>query len=129
MATKAQKAEAEKAAQEAAAASAVTVSEPTDVKPESPAESESGADSDVEAGAGEPPALAAAVEVVVCAKRTVRHDGKVYGETQALTLPREDAQALKDAGFVAYLDDLRQAAQARQGASVNIRNGVEITQE
>lgn len=133
MATKTAKAAAENAAQTDATASAEITTETTPPTAEIAAKSESGTDSAVVEAS--PPAneqaaaLPDTVEVVVLSKRTVRHEGKTHSETELVELPREDAERLKKMGFVAYLDDLHQAAQAAQGVNVSVNSGVAITQE
>lgn len=133
MAPKTTKAAADNAAQTDATASAEITPETTPATPEIAANSESGADSGV--AESSPPAdtqsaaLPDTVEVVVLAKRTVKHEGETHNETALIELPREDAERLKKIGFVDYLDDLHKAAQATQGVNVIVNSGVAITQE
>lgn len=133
MAPKTTKPAAENADQTDATASAEIIPEMAPPAPENAANSESGADSAVADSL--PPADDEAatpsktVEVVVRAKRTVRHEGKIHNETELVELPREDAERLKQIGFVDYLDDLHKAAQATQGVNVSVNSGVAITQE
>lgn len=133
MATKTTKPAAENAAQTDATASADITPETTPATAEIAANGESGADSAVDGAA--PPAdeqaaaLPATVEVVVRAKRTVKHEGKTHNETALVELPREDAERLVKIGFADYLDDLHKAAQATQGVNVSVNSGVAITQE
>ena len=63
------------------------------------------------------------------AKRTVRHEGKTHGATALVTLPRDDAERLKEIGFVDYLDELHEIAQASQGVKVTVSGGVALKQE
>lgn len=63
------------------------------------------------------------------AKRTVRHEGETHGATTVVTLPREEAERLKEMGFVDYLDELRETAQASQGVKVTVSGGVALKQE
>lgn len=133
MAPRTQKPAAEIAAQSDAAASSETNAPTVQQTPEIAANSESGADSAVAAlTPSEDPEstdLAETVEVVVRAKRTVRHEGETHGATALVTLPREDAERLKEIGFVDYLDELREIAQASQGVKVTVSGGVALKQE
>lgn len=133
MAPKTQKPAAEIAAQNDAAASSETNAPTVKQAPEIAANSESGADSAVAALTpsqdSESTDLAETVEVVVRAKRTVRHEGETHGATELVTLPREEAERLKEIGFVDYLDELHEIAQASQGVNVTVSGGVALKQE
>ncbi|MEN4536703.1 hypothetical protein [Pantoea agglomerans] len=133
MAPKTQKPAAENAAQSDAAALPDTNAPAVGQAPEIAANSESGADSAVAPlNPSEDPEStdsAETVEVVVRAKRTVRHEGKTHGATALVTLPREDAERLKEIGFVDYLDELHEIAQASQGVKVTVSDGVALKQE
>lgn len=133
MATKAQKAAAASAAQTDAVASADINAPTVQAPPEIAADSDSGADSHVVAPTPsedvEDTAPSETVEVVVRAKRTVKHEGETHGATAVVTLPRTDAERLKEIGFVDYLDDLHEAAQASQGVKVTVSGGVALQQE
>lgn len=133
MAPRTQKPAAEIAAQSDAAALPETNAPTVQPAPEIAANGESGADSAVGAltPSEDPDSndLAETVEVVVRAKRTVRHEGETHGETELVTLPREDAERLKDMGFVDYLDGLHEIAQASQGVKVSVSGGVSLKQE
>lgn len=133
MAPRTQKPAAENAAQSDAAASPETNAPEAGQAPEIAANGESGVDSAVAAPTPsedpEIPAPAETVEVVVRAKRTVRHEGETHGATTLVTLPREEAERLKEMGFVDYLDELRETAQASQGVKVTVSGGVALKQE
>lgn len=133
MAPKTQKPAAENAAQSDAAALPETNAPTVQQTPEIAANGESGADSAVAAltPSEDPDSndLAEAVEVVVRAKRTVRHEGETHGATALVTLPREEAERLKELGFVDYLDELHEIAQASQGVKVSVSGGVSLKQE
>lgn len=133
MAPRTQKPAAENAAQSDAAALPETNAPAVGQAPEIAANSESGADSAVAPlNPSEDPEstdLAETVEVVVRAKRTVRHEGETHGATALVTLPREDAERLKEIGFVDYLDELHEIAQASQGVKVTVSGGVALKQE
>lgn len=133
MAPRKQKPAAEIAAQNDAAASSETNEPTVQQAPEIAANSESGTDSTVAALTSsedtESTDLAETVDVVVRAKRTVRHEGETHGATALVTLPREDAERLKDIGFVDYLDELHEIAQVSQGVKVSVSGGVSLKQE
>ncbi|MFU9136723.1 hypothetical protein [Erwinia tasmaniensis] len=133
MAPRTQKPAAEIAAQSDAAASSETNAPTVQQAPEIAANGESGADSAVAAltPSEDPDSndLAETVEVVVRAKRTVRHEGETHGATEVVTLPREEAERLKDMGFVDYLDELHEIAQVSQGVKVSVSSGVSLKQE
>lgn len=133
MATKTTKAAADSAAQADVTASAEIIAPTAQETTEIAANSESGADSDVVAptpsDGDEIATLSETVEVVVRPKRTVKHEGKTHGATALVTLPRDDAERLKAIGFVDYLDDLHEAAQASQGVKVSVSGGVAFKQE
>lgn len=48
-------------------------------------------------------------KMVVVKGRTVRHDGKDYGQNAVISLPAEDASRLQALGFVVSLASVRQA--------------------
>lgn len=48
-------------------------------------------------------------KMVVVKGRTVRHDGKDYGQDAVITLPAQDAGRLHEMGFVVTLASVRQA--------------------
>lgn len=133
MAPRTQKPAAENAAQSDAAALPETNAPAVGQAPEIAANSESGADSAVAPlnPSDDPDStdLAETVEVVVRAKRTVRHEGETHGATELVTLPREDAERLKEIGFVDYLDELNEIAQVSQGVKVSVSGGVSLKQE
>lgn len=133
MAPRTQKPAAESAAQSDAAALPETNAPTVQQAPEIAANGESGADSAVAVlTPSEDPEstdLAETVEVVVRAKRTVRHEGETHGATEVVTLPREEAERLKGIGFVDYLDELHEIAQASQGVKVTVSRGVSLKQE
>ncbi|MDH1088837.1 hypothetical protein N5C79_20250 [Pantoea brenneri] len=133
MAPRTHKPAADNAAQSDAASSPETNVPEAGQAPEIAANGESGADSAVAAlTPSEDPEstdLAETVEVVVRAKRTVRHEGETHGATTVVTLPREEAERLKEMGFVDYLDELRETAQASQGVKVTVSGGVALKQE
>lgn len=133
MAPRTQRPAADNAAQSDAAALPETRAPEVGQAPKIAAKGESGADSSVAASTPSktPEILAPAetVEVVVRAKRTVRHEGETHGATTLVTLPREDAERLKEMGFVDYLDELRETAQASQGVKVTVSGGVALKQE
>lgn len=133
MAPRTQKPAAEIAAQSDAAASSETHAPTVQQAPEIATNGESGADSAVAAlTPSEDPEstdLAETVEVVVRAKRTVRHEGETHGATALVTLPREEAERLKELGFVDYLEELHEIAQVSQGVKVSVSGGVSLKQE
>ena len=51
-------------------------------------------------------------KMVVVKGRTVRHDGKDYGQNAVISLPAQDAGRLQELGFVVSLESVRQALQA-----------------
>lgn len=71
---------------------------------------------------------AAEVDVVVRPKRIIRHEGADYSHPEKVALPRADAERLKRIGFVDYLSDLRAAAQAADGVSIAVSDGVQVKQ-
>lgn len=124
------------AAQPDASASTEITPQTPPLSAELPPESESGGDSTVAkttptTGDGntgnsspEPPGL---VEVVVRAKHTVRHDGQHYHQNTTLELNSEDAERLRDIGFVEYLEEVQLALKSAAGVSVTTNSGVAIT--
>ena len=50
-------------------------------------------------------------KMVVVKGRTVRHDGKDYGQNAVINLPAQDAGRLQELGFVVSLESVRQALQ------------------
>lgn len=133
MAPRTQKPAAENAVQSDAAALPEINAPEAGQAPEIAANGESGADSAVgvlnHSEDLDSNDLAEMVEVVVRAKRTVRHEGETHGATALVALPHEDAERLKDLGFVDYLDDLHEIAQASQGVKVTVSGGVALKQE
>lgn len=124
------------AAQTDADASAVIIPQTPPPGAEPPPEGESGGDLTVAktmtaTGDGntgnsspEPTGL---IEVVVRAKHTVRHDGQHYHQNTTLEINSEDAERLRNIGFVEYLEDVQLALKSAAGVSVTTKGGVAIT--
>ncbi|MDU4291095.1 hypothetical protein [Mixta calida] len=124
------------AAQTGADASAVITPQTPPPSDELPPESESGGDLTVvkttpATGDGNTGNSSAGptglIEVVVRAKHTVCHDGQHYHQNTTLELNSEDAERLRNIGFVQYLEDVQVALKSAAGVSVTTKGSVAIT--
>lgn len=72
-------------------------------------------------------------DVVVLAKRSVRHEGRKHREHTKITLPDEEAERLQKLGFVITLEESRAQALALESgqvkATVTVGDGVRIYPE
>ncbi|ENA1760187.1 hypothetical protein ABF236_000829 [Yersinia ruckeri] len=103
-----------------------------------PAEQLEGTDTQLETPDGEDQAFpgdtnSLSTTVVVLKGRSVKHNDKLYLESNTLVLDDlDDVVTLIDAGFVITLDALRKQATAREAAGapmIQVNNGVIVTQE
>lgn len=65
--------------------------------------------------------MAKTVKAIVANRRTVEVDGKTFGPGETVSLPADEVEALRDAGFLA--DDSQAPSAADDAPSVNTADG------
>lgn len=83
-------------------------------------------DDDDEAQDEDPEVENETLQVVVLRGFTIHHNGKKYTETNAVTLPLDDANRLIELGWVADINQIRQQVEASEEVTVTVSDGVKI---